>query len=178
MLASSGFSLTLSSYVSSNHSSRSGSSVSSKPSGASGSSNKDRKASAIRLLSAACSSLMGGGGGTRGLQRSRSASSRASIRRLYSRILWPRLPAGMRRSFCLLQQILKFVQALLQLVLLAYPTLQFDGPKLGVGYLARYRGCRSLRPALKHSGVEVLEPSLDLLYLRGGAARGRTPGSL
>src|SRR5215208_2275817 len=122
---------------------------------------------------------MGGGGGLRGLRRSRSASSRASMRRLYSRILWPCLPAGMPgTSFCLLQQTLQLVQALLQLVLLAYPALEFDGPKLGVGYLVRYRGCRSLRPTLKHSGVEVLEPSLDLLYLRGGAARGRTPGSL
>src|SRR5919107_80428 len=140
MSSSSGFSLTLSSYFSSNHSSRSGSSRSNKPSGPSGS-NKVRQASAIRLLSAACSSEMGGGGGLRGLRRSCSSSSRASMRRLYSRILWPCLPAGMTpSSFCLLQQILKFVQAPFELVLLAYPTLQFDGPKLGVGYLIGHGG--------------------------------------
>src|SRR5215217_2727064 len=83
---------------------------------------------------------MGGGGGGRGLgrglRRSRSSSSRASMRRIYSRILWLCLPAGMTpTSFCSLQQIPKLVQALLQLVLLVYPTLKLDGPKLGVGYL-------------------------------------------
>src|SRR5918994_6362320 len=162
MSSHSGFSLTLSSYLSSNHSIRSGSSRSNKPSGPSGS-NKVRQASAICLLSAACSSLMGGGGGLRGLRRSRSASSRASMRRLYSRILWPCLPAGMTpTSFCSLQQIPKLVQALLQLFLLAYPTLELDSSKLGVGYLVRYRGCRSLRPALQDGGVEILQPSLDL----------------
>jgi len=41
-------------------------------------------------------------------------------------------------SFCSLQQIPKLVQALLQLFLLAYPTLKLDGPKLGVGYLIGY----------------------------------------
>src|SRR5215217_415254 len=108
---------------------------------------------------------MGGGGGLRGLRRSRSSSSRASMRRLYWRILCPCLPAGMTpTSFCLLQQILKFVQAPFELVLLAYPTLQFDGPKLGVGYL------------IGHG--KVLEPSLDLSYLPAGAARGRAPSSL
>ena len=71
------------------------------------------------------------------------------MRRLYSRILWPCLPAGMRRSsFCLLQQTLELVQAILKFVLLAYPALKLDGPKLGVGYLVRYRGGRPLRPAL------------------------------
>jgi hypothetical protein len=35
----------------------------------------------------------------------------------------------------LLQQILKLVQVPFKLVLLAYPTFEFDGPKLGVGYL-------------------------------------------
>src|ERR671921_1083564 len=121
---------------------------------------------------------MGGGGAGRGLRRSRSASSRASMRRLYWRILCPCLPAGMTpTSFCLLQQILKLVQALLQLLLLAYPALELDSPKLGVGYLVRHGGCRSLRPSLQHGGVEILEPCLDLPYLRGGAALGRAPGS-
>jgi hypothetical protein len=48
----------------------------------------------------------------------------------------------MRRSFWLLQQILKFVQAPFEPILLAYPTLEFDGPKLGVGYLIGH--CSSL----------------------------------
>src|SRR5215211_7693948 len=138
-----------------------------------------RKASAIRLLSAACSSLMGGGGGLRGLRRSRSASRRASMRRLYWRILWPCLPAGMpRTSFRLLQQILKMVQALLQLFLLAYPALEFDSSKLRIGYLVRHSGGSSLRPALQHLGIEVLESSLDLPNLRGGATLGWAPGRL
>src|SRR5215207_6089613 len=83
----------------------------------------------------------------------------------------------MRRSLCLLQEILKLVQALLQLFLLAYPTLELDSSKLGVGYLVRYGGGRSLRPALQHGGVEILETSLDLPHLRSRAALGRAPGS-
>src|SRR5215208_8128436 len=83
----------------------------------------------------------------------------------------------MRRSFCLLQQILKLIQALLQLFLRAYPALKLDSSKLGVGYLVRHSGGRSLRPALQHSGVEVLESSLDLPNLRVGAAPSRALGS-
>src|SRR5215203_2177008 len=122
---------------------------------------------------------MGGGGGGRRLRRSRSASSRASMRRLYSRILWECLPAGMcPSSFCLFQQILQFVQALLQLVLLTYSALELDGPKLGVGDLIGHRGGRSLRPILKHRSVEVLELCLDLPNLHVGATFGGAPGSL
>jgi hypothetical protein len=103
-------------------------------------------ARSIRSLSAACSSEMGGGGG---LRRSRSSSTRASMRRFYSRILWPCLPAGMlRSSFCLFQQIFKLVHALLQLVLLAYPALEFDGAKLAVGYLISHGGCLARHASL------------------------------
>jgi hypothetical protein len=45
-----------------------------------------------------------------------------------------------RSSFRILQQIVQFVQASFELVLLVYPTLQFDGPKLGVGYLIGHGG--------------------------------------
>jgi hypothetical protein len=81
-----------------------------------------------------------------------------------------------RSSFCLLQQIFKLVHALLQPVLLAYPALELEGSKLGVGYLVSDGGVLAPYYSLQNGSVEVPELSFYFPYLRVGATLGGALG--